>query len=126
MDKKLLKDLLKNETDVDGTLKRLSGDEKLYASLLGSFVHDNTMFDLDSAIKTKSWDDAFTAAHALKGLAGNMGFIPLFHSTGELVMIIRAGRIQEIDSSLNSVKHCYEQIVKAIKDNHLDTQGGIV
>lgn len=117
MDEKLLHDLLNNETDVDGALKRICGNEQLYISLLKDFTEDTTMFDLDAAIKTKSWDDAFTAAHALKGLAGNMGFIPLFHTTGELVLIIRAGRIGEIEPGLDEVKRCYDDITTAIKAN---------
>lgn len=117
MDDKLLNSLLMNETDVDGALSRLFGDGALYASLVGAFVQDDTMTQLETAIRNREWDDAFTAAHALKGLAGNLGFIPLFHETGELVLLIRGGRISEIGAALKKVEHCYDNLIAVISQN---------
>lgn len=117
MDIGLLHALMSCETDVDGALDRFSGDEELYAACLDSFLQDMTMFELSEAIKNEQWDDAFTAAHALKGLAGNMGFIPLYHATGELVVTIRAGRVGEITSCYQRLSRSYQEIVDAIKRN---------
>lgn len=119
MNDELLEELRRNETDVDGALYRLSGDTGLYMKILSSFVLDGTILDLEKALTTKSWDAAFTAVHALKGLAGNLGFAPLFHSLGELVIVIRAGRLQEINESFLKVKHYYDDIVTVI-NNHLN------
>lgn len=107
------------ETDVDGALRRFSGNESLYVSCLGLFLIDPTMKQLNSAVSAKTWDDAFTAAHALKGLAGNMGFIPLFHEVGELVLLIRAGRMDEIQDANRRVNVCYTDIMSAIQRSHL-------
>ena len=109
-----MNNLLLNETDIDGALQRFSRDESLYLTLLDDFVGDTTMDELEAAVKNRMWDDAFTAAHALKGLAGNMGFVPLFHSIGELVMLIRAGKVDEVDASFKTVRRCYSDIVTAI------------
>lgn len=117
MDTRLLHALALCETDVDGALRRFSGDEALYVSCLKAFLLDPTLGELDDAIASQSWDDAFTAAHALKGLAGNLGFVPLFHATGELVIHIRAGRLKEVGISNNHVKHCYGDITAAIRYN---------
>lgn len=114
MNEQLRDALLANETDVDGALNRLGNDEDLYISLLLAFLHDETLWNLQQAIASKNWDDAFTAAHALKGLAGNLGFTPLFHSIGELVITIRNGKMDEISSSFSKAKDCYEDIVKII------------
>lgn len=107
-----------NETDVDGAIERLNGDEALYISLLYAFLRDLTMRQLSSAIERKQWDEAFTAAHALKGLAGNLGFTPLFHAIGELVIAIRNGRIKDISITLEKTKRCYEDITNIIKANY--------
>lgn len=115
MDIALRKDLELCETDVEGALRRFSGDEALYASCLGLFLIDPTMKALNDAVTAQSWDDAFTAAHALKGLAGNMGFIPLFHATGELVVLIRAARLSEITDANRRVNVCYNDIISAIR-----------
>lgn len=113
----LLNVLLLNETDIDGVLQRLSGNEELYEALLGSFLNDTTMDELKFSIEKQDWNEAFTAAHAMKGLAGNFGFVPLFHRTGELVLAIRKGKIKEINETLKKVEDSYIDIINAIKYN---------
>ena len=117
VDSSLKHDLMGCETDVEGALVRLSGSEPLYLSCLELFLEDSTAEDLGDAIRSKAWDSAFTAAHALKGIAGNMGFIPLFHSTAEIVILIRAGRINEIEHSYRELRRCYQKVTAAIQNN---------
>lgn len=119
MNQELVDSLILGETDIDGALQRLCGDKKLYCLLLTSFLKDRTMEQLGAAIEAESWDKAFTAAHALKGLAGNLGFVPLFHSVGELVVLIRSGKIGEVAESFNMVEHCYNDIVYVI-NSHME------
>ena len=114
MDAQLLSGLANCEADVNGALRRFADNEELYVSCLGEFLADQTMSELETAIHNQAWDEAFTAAHALKGLAGNMGFVPLFHASAELVILIRAGRTGEVDASFAEVKRCYGQITSTI------------
>lgn len=117
MDAELLQSLARCETDVDGALRRLAGNEDIYLSCLDCFLQDQTISELNTAINAKMWDEAFTAAHAMKGMAGNMGFVPLFHATGELVVLIRAGRLREVGEANVKVNHCYNAITSAIRQN---------
>ena len=110
MNTELRNDLLKCETDVDGALRRFSNNEELYVKCLSLFLADQTMAELQTALDTQSWDDVFTAAHALKGLAGNMGFIPLFHASAKMVIEIRAGKTEEAVSTYAEVNQCYKEI----------------
>lgn len=112
--------LFLRETDIHGAMQRFYGEEELYVSCLLSFLNDETISQLNSAIGNKLWDDAFTAAHALKGLAGNMGFVPLMHSTGQLVVIIRGGRQNEIHDCIEKVNSCYRDITDAIRLNFIE------
>lgn len=118
MEDTLRQSLQNVETDVDGALERFSGDEALYESLLQAFLTDPTMEMLQDAISRQAWDDAFTAAHALKGLAGNMGFVPLFHAMGELVIYIRTAKIKDVKDSLNQSLRCYKDLVCAIRQGN--------
>ncbi|HOO60814.1 MAG TPA: Hpt domain-containing protein [Bacillota bacterium] len=117
MGKALLQRLAQCETDVDGALQRFSEQEALYLEIVRAFPNDETMDQLANAIAVSDWDGAFTAAHALKGLAGNLGFIPLFHEVGSLVMLIRAGREEEIDVVLKRVSRCYQDLVDTINED---------
>ena len=107
------------DTDFVGAIKRLCGNESLYITCLKEFLNDKTVEILNDAINKKSWDDAYTAAHALKGLAGNMGFIPLMHATGKLVILIRGGREHDLPDGVNSVNSCYRDIIDAITYNFI-------
>lgn len=102
------------ETDIDGALQRMNQDEKLYEYCLRAFLEDETVAQLNAALRVNSWDDAFTAAHALKGVAGNMGFVPLMHHTAQLIVSIRSGRTREIPQALEYVNSSYRDIVDAI------------
>lgn len=117
MDPNLRHALIRCETDIEGALLRLSNDESMYLSCLALFLDDRTTQDLGNAIHAKKWDDAFTAAHALKGVAGNMGFIPLFHATAEIVVLIRAGKIHDIEASYQELQQHYQRITTTIRDN---------
>ena len=125
MDARQQRALALRETDVQGAVNRLGGNEQLYVSCLEMFLYDPTVEQLNQAIEEKSWDTAFTAAHALKGLAGNMGFVPLMHSTGQLVIMIRGGRTREIGECMAQVNSNYRDITDAIRENFMlkDTKG---
>lgn len=115
MNSELLRRLSYCETDIDGAIRRLSGNVTLYKHCLNAFLQDTTIQELNEAIQTQAWDDAFTAAHALKGLAGNMGFVPLFHATGELVVLIRNGKMKEIGQSNQRLQSIYNEVCSAIR-----------
>ncbi len=115
MDVDLQNALLKCETDLNGALYRFGEDDILYTVCLGEFLEDTTMDELERAITAHSWDDAFTAVHALKGVAGNMGFVPLFHAAAETVIIIRTGQVKEVESSYLKLKKYYTDITNVIQ-----------
>lgn len=106
-----------NETDVEGAIGRV-GDWAIYTQVLAAFPADESMTELEEALDNSDWDGAFTAAHALKGLASNIGFVPLSHSIGELVILIRSGRINEVHDAFLVTKGYYDDIV-AVINNHL-------
>ena len=80
-------------------------------------MQDRSLAELDAAVAGRNWDEAFTAAHALKGLAGNMGFVPIFHTTAEIVVLIRTGKTREIGASLSELQNQYSDLVFAIRRN---------
>ncbi len=82
------------------------------------------MEQLGRAVNAKTWNEAFIAAHALKGLAGNLGFIPLYHAAGELVVLLRAGRLDEIDEVYGQAKQNYNALINAISTGDEGVTGG--
>ncbi len=116
MKRELKEALLKCETDVQGSIKRFYGNEDIYCSYLESFLSEPTMKELGQAIEKRQWKDAFVTAHALKGLAGNLGFIPLYHTIGELVVQLRTGKYGAIGQLYEQAKICYDEIMETLQN----------
>ncbi len=108
--------LLNCETDIQNSIQRFYGNEDIYLSYIESFIAEPTMEKLGKAIEDHEWEDAFVTAHALKGLAGNLGFIPLYHTVGELVVQLRAGKYGLVRQLYDQTMICYDELVKAIQE----------
>lgn len=80
------------------TMERFLHNEAMYCKLLNMFFEDESLKKLESALTVCDWKGAFEAAHALKGVTGNMGLAPLYHAVCGIVEPLRAGRT-DIDYS---------------------------
>lgn len=108
--------LLECETDVDGAVSRLLQDEELYAHCLRLFLSDSTLSGLRQALEDQDWEKALTAANGLAGLAGNMGFVPLFNASSELVILLRVEATNELAPAMDKIKSCYDKLTAAIRE----------
>ena len=75
--------------NVDTALKRFLDDEEMYFEFLNSFVEDTLMSRLKQAVQNGSVDDAFEAAHALKGLCANLSIDSMSKMIVPMVEILR-------------------------------------
>lgn len=67
-------------------------DDALLARFLQLFVSNPSYNELSTALLAHRWDEAFQAAHAMKGMAGNMGFTALYASDSALTEALRGGK----------------------------------
>jgi|GEM_PF-340846 len=75
--------------DVDGALKRVMGNKKLYKRLLMSFTGDTNHEKLKEALDGGSYTDAASAAHAIKGVCANLSINELYEKSKELEMFFK-------------------------------------
>lgn len=59
-------------------MDRMVNDEAFYKECLITFTTDPGFEKLGQAIQNKDAEAAFESAHALKGVAGNLGLDPLY------------------------------------------------
>ena len=85
----LLKKLEDWGCDIAGAMERVVDDEELYVTCLEIFLTDENFEALGTAIAEKNLDAAFEYAHALKGVAANLGLTPVYAPVSELVEILR-------------------------------------
>lgn len=92
----LIKKLGDYGADVAGIVDRFMGDEKLYQKCLVSFMQDGNFEQLRQAIEDDDIPSAFEAAHALKGVTGNMGVTPMYRKVCDIVEKLRIGQLEGV------------------------------
>lgn len=88
--------------------------EKLITKFVLKFPGDPSFSQLQTTLEEKNVEEAFRAAHTLKGVAQNLGFTPLYEVTATLTEVLRAGNLPEDESMMNAVAKEYERTIAAI------------
>ena len=97
---------------------RLPGD-KFIERMLGKFLNDESFSELCKEMEVGNREEAFRAAHTLKGVCANLSFTKLFDSSSRLTDELRSeAEIISADAfeMLAAVKNDYELTVKAIRE----------
>ena len=71
-------------------LGRCYGNEMLYLRLVNMIPAEANFSVLENAIAQGNLDKAFEAAHALKGVLGNLSLTPMYEKCSEITELLRA------------------------------------
>ncbi|MCR5345283.1 MAG: Hpt domain-containing protein [Lachnospiraceae bacterium] len=112
---KLLDGMTAYGADIEGVLDRFMDDEELYATCLQEFVETTNITELKNNIESGSYDNAFEIAHALKGVAGNLGLVPLFDSSCVLVESLRHKNYDNLTAEFNDVDRKIQDFLAVYK-----------
>lgn len=97
--------------NVDEGLARCVGMEALYLKLVNSIFKEPAFERLEKGIRAGNLDEAFEAAHALKGVLGNLSLTPLYEPVAELTEKLR-----------NRTPGDYEPALKEILDKKAELE----
>lgn len=98
----------------ENVLSRL-GSDALIRRFASKFPDDTSFQSLEQAMKEKNIDEAFRAAHTLKGVCLNLGFDNLFTVSSELTEKLRAGSFDGTEALFEEVKKQYYRTIEAIR-----------
>ncbi|MBQ9046846.1 MAG: Hpt domain-containing protein [Solobacterium sp.] len=76
--------------DTKTGLERCMNNEAFYLRLVGMILKEKSFDALEKAIAENNLRAAFEAAHALKGVAGNLALTPLYEPASEMTELLRA------------------------------------
>lgn len=92
-------------------LARCMNNEAFYLRLAGMGLKDANFDKLQNAVAAGSVKDAFEAAHALKGVLGNLALTPLLNPVSEMTELFRGQEeMPDVAGLMNQVS---EQLEKA-------------
>ncbi len=100
--------------DYQDVVKRLISEE-FAAQLALGFLDDDGFSSLEKAMKNRNAEDAFRAAHTLKGVALNLGFKNLGESASELTEVLRKRTFDGADEPFEKVRADYAVVISALR-----------
>ena len=103
--------------EYDEVLKRFMGKEDFYLRMLKKFLDDKNYEGLKQSVEDKNWPEAFTHAHTVKGLCGNLGLGGILEYVGPLTEEVRSEPYNEenIIAYMHKVTKAYEETVEVIQ-----------
>lgn len=100
--------------DFDEVLRRLQ-TERLVQRIAVKFLRDESFAQLESALNADDVQEAFRAAHTLKGVCGNLSFTRLARSSAALTELLRGGNLAAAKESFPEVAADYRQTAEALR-----------
>lgn len=103
--------------EYDEVLKRFMGKEDFYLRMLKKFLDDKNYDGLKQAVEQKNWPEAFTYAHTVKGLCGNLGLGGMLQHVVPLTEELRSEPYDEgsIVNHMQNVSAAYDETVEVIR-----------
>ncbi len=94
--------------------ERLMDNMELISKFLKRFPFDESFERLTESLEKDQCDDAFRAAHALKGLSSNLSMIKLYKLAASLVEVLRNGDIEAGKEMIVEVSAEYNKMVETV------------
>lgn len=111
----LLEKLEDMGAEVEDTLERLMGDEELYMEYLTQFPENQSIIDLRHSVDAGDCEQAMKDVHTLKGMAMNLGLLPLIDVCMDMLLDFRAGNQEAAMEQIDNVEECFQEWSSVIK-----------
>lgn len=96
--------------NVEEGLGRCMGKEELYLRLISTIPSEKSFDLLKDSIEAGDLGAAFEAAHALKGITGNLSLTPLYDPIVEITELLRARKEMDYTELLSTILDRKEQL----------------
>ena len=107
--------LIMHGIDYDDGVKRLVGNSMIFEKCLLKFPNDESFANLKRELETGNCEEAFKAAHNLKGVAANLSMTRLAVKAGDCCEELRAGNIADAKSLFNALEEEYSNVIAALQ-----------
>ena len=101
--------------DTQAALRRFAGNAALYERFVLKFPEDDSFQRTGEALRAGDWDAMLTAAHTLKGVAGNLGLPPLYLAAAQIVALLRAGDRDGAAAAYAQLESAYQRLCPVLE-----------
>ncbi len=102
--------------DTKTGMERCMGQEAFYIRLTGMVLQEANFDNLEAAIAAGNLEEAFSAAHALKGVTGNLALTPLYDPIQEITELLRAKTEMDYSALLEQIRSAKEELAALAAD----------
>lgn len=115
MDDETRAKLVEAGVDVKSALDRFMGRDDLLLRFLKKFGEDPNYEILKNSMAEKKYEEAFKAAHSLKGVCGNLSMVNLFQTISKEVEFLRGQQYEEAEKLFPRVVEEYDKSVGILR-----------
>lgn len=98
-------------------LERFSGNESLYARMIGKLPASVNGLEVMESIEAEDIEAAERKAHTIKGVTGNLSITPLYNAYTQIVNELRTGNTAEAKEILENILPVQQKILECIEKN---------
>jgi HPt (histidine-containing phosphotransfer) domain-containing protein len=92
-------------------MERCLNDEAFYLEMAQMALEDNNFSALSAAVEAGDKKAAFEAAHALKGIIGNISLTPMYAQISEMTELLRAGQDADYSGYLGRILQIRDELL---------------
>ena len=101
--------------DTEKGLAVCMNNEALYLRLVNSVPDEKRFDELSDAIAEGNLDAAFDAAHALKGVLGNLSLTPLYEKASQITELLRSRSDADYKTMMEELLACRDTLAELCK-----------
>lgn len=114
MEKMLQEKLESAGIDLSAVMERFLNNETLLLHFLKKFTEDPNYQLFEESMKQEDYEEAFKAAHNLKGLCGNLSIMPLYDVVCVEVELLRKGDNEAARQYVSEFAERYHQTIEIL------------
>ncbi len=99
--------------DLASARQRFLGNRALFEKFLFRFPEDQNYAKMMEAVRENQMEEAFNAAHTLKGVCGNLSLSKLYEKSAEITEKFRAEQMPEKEE-LEALEHTYQETLELV------------
>lgn len=101
--------------DYEDIISRLYTDERII-KFLKLFLRDTSYQELRSCMQKGEWEEAFRAAHTLKGVAQNLSMNSIIKAAGNITEALRIKNIELAKQLLPNVENTCDKVYSLLAE----------
>ncbi len=113
----LIEELKELGANTDEALNRFMNNQALYERMLRKLPASVKELNVMKALEEGDTETAFTAAHTIKGVTGNLSLTPLYRAYSDIVAYLRGGEPESAKAVLERILPLQRKMIQCIEKN---------